>query len=128
MRLVLLFVGHTEKECDTSEEIHADTVAETKKTEKRKASDEKEVINNVKKKKVNDSPESGEKKKEPIIENIKKAAESSEKKGTKRKVTTEFEVKASKSQLLKMHKKIKKLQSKPNGVVSRKKRTKKQQT
>ncbi|KOX67472.1 Zinc finger CCHC domain-containing protein 4 [Melipona quadrifasciata] len=111
--------GHTEKECHVNEEIHADAMR-IKKVKKRKTSDKKEPIN-VKRKKVDDSNVSEEKKGEPTIK-IKKASKRLGSNLTKEKVTSKLKVK--KAQHLKMHKKVK-LQNKLNGVVNTKKKAKK---
>lgn len=85
-------LGHTEKECDVNEEIHADAMR-IKKVKKRKTSDKRGPIN-VKRKKVDDSNVSEEKKGEPTIK-IKKASKKLGSNLTKEKVTSKLKVKKS---------------------------------
>lgn len=119
-KFILLRLGHTEKECDMNKEIHADSM-KIERIKKRKTSNEKGTINNVKRKKVDDLSVSEGKKREPTIK-IKKSSKKLESNLTKEKVTSKLKVK--KPQHLKVHKKIK-LRNKLNGVVNTKKKAKK---
>lgn len=121
---MLLFIGHTEKECNINEEIQTE---KTKKIKKRKVIDEKVMINNIKKKKIDDPREFESEKKTSITKNIKKTSNKLEIK--KKKKITELKLKTSKKpkNLLKISKKVK-LHNQSNGIVNTKKKVKKQET
>ncbi|CAL7937905.1 unnamed protein product [Xylocopa violacea] len=121
-------LGHTEKECDTNKETHTN-ITKTKKVKKRKAGVVKEMIKNVKKRKVDDSRESNEEQANvSVIKNSKKSPDKLKKKGKNKKIASEVKVKTlKKTRQLKMHKKMK-LHNQSNGNVNTKKKAKKKQT
>lgn len=119
-----LLLGHTEKECNINEEIQTE---KTKKIKKRKVTDEKVMINNIKKKKIDDSREFENEKKTSITKSIKKSSNKLEIKKKKEK-TTEVKLKTlKKPKLLKISKKVN-LHNQSNGIVNTKKKVKKQET
>lgn len=121
---MLLFIGHTEKECNINEEIQTE---KPKKIKKRKIIDEKIMINNIKKKKIDDPREFENEKKTSITKNIKKTSNKLEIKKKKEKIT-ELKLKTlKKPKLLKISKKVK-LHNQSNGIVNSKKKVKKQET
>lgn len=117
-------IGHTEKECNINEEIQTEKI---KKIKKRKVINEKVMINDIKKKKIDDSQEFENVKQTSITKNIKKTSNKLEIKKKKEKII-ELKLKTlKKPKPLKINKKMK-LHDQSNGIVNTKKKVKKQET
>lgn len=114
-------LGHVAKDCDDNQD---DSINEkkTKKIRKRKASSEKDVVGNKKKRKLNSDKQNGKEKK-LLDKTLESQGKSNERK--KKKTTPKLKIKAlQKSKLSKIQKK-KNLNAESNGIINVKKKIKK---
>ncbi|XP_029034666.2 rRNA N6-adenosine-methyltransferase ZCCHC4 [Osmia bicornis bicornis] len=109
-------LGHVAKDCNTHEEDFLSKI-KTKNVKKRKASSEKDAVNNIKKKKFNTAHKPDEEEKETPVttsnSQVKKL------KGKLKKMTPQPKVKTLKKSKLLTLKKKKKLNTQSNGIVKK---------